>query len=307
MNDRELIWEAYVSGSLDPKKEMIHKIMQNGNISESDAERVFDHYTTATYYRVDKKPLVQLDQKTNTYNYKENDLSYKTINFVLDKLKKDYDVNEFYHAGLKILKVKDIQFDMGALGFHIGKKELVDYISKGLYKKDSGISDYDRQKGKRLQISKFGVVRVCSNNLEIEEIKEDMPWEDPVQLSVYLFYVGLISKIDAIGLLTHFGYQDDRDMEDFNEYDMDYSDSLFTALDKIENNPNYHPVEDIGMMSEHSEFYKNKEALGYLRNLLVNTYNYAGIQYTNEAEGKFIGEDQISICVLDKCILSDID
>jgi hypothetical protein len=307
MNDEELIWEAYVSGtSPDPKKEMIQQIMQNGNINETDAERLLDHYLTYTGYRVDNQPIIALDPNTNTYKLKDEKYtdwitSSNIINFSINQLKKDYDVNEFYHAGPKLLKVKDIEFDRGALGFHIGKKELVDSISKkvGYF--------YDRKNMSR--ISKFGVVRVC-DRLEIEEIEEDLPWEEPIHLIVYLFFVGLYNKIDAINLLEHFGYQDNRDLEEFDENDMDFEDSLFAALDNIEkhherSNSDYHPVEDLGVTIHPSEFYKNKEALEHIRKFLIEC-GYSGIQYPNEAEGRFIGNNHISICVLDKCILRDI-
>ena len=308
MNVEELIWEAYVSGtSPDPKKEMIQQIMQNGKINQTDAERLLDHYLSSTEYIKDNKPIIALDPNTNTYKFeherfKEWVTSPKIINFSVDKLKKYYDVNEFYHAGPKLLKVKDIEFDRGALGFHIGKKELVDSISKkvGYF--------YDRKNMSR--ISKFGLIRVCDSGLEIVEIEEDLPWEEPIHLIVYLFYVGLYNKIDAINLLQHFGYQDDRDLEEFDKNDMDFGDSLFVALDNIEKhhqrlNSSYHPVDDLGVTTHPSEFYKNKEALEHIRKYLIEC-DFAGIQYPNEAEGRFIGDNHISICVLDKCILRDI-
>ena len=317
MNDVKLIWESYLNilneNKTYTKNELIQHLITNGNINETDAEKILDYYTTNQYEALEYYlPFIQLDPATNTYKISETRIGGKPpeslftdksrIEYSLGQVK-DYEkytgINEFYHAGPKILKVKDIEFNRGSLGFHVGKQELVDFISqkKGYF--------YDR-KG-TFKISKFGVKYNCGNGKEIIEIDEDLPWEDPVRLAVLFRYHGSIQKDDAITILNHFGYQDNRDLEYFDEYNMDHEDSLFQALDNIDKGKySYHPVDDIGVVSPDSDFYKNQEALEYLRNYLVNL-GYSGIEYPNEAEGNLMQNSQISICILDKCALTDID
>jgi hypothetical protein len=317
MNDEQLIWESYLNilneNKTYTKNELIQQLITNGNINETDAEKILNYYTTDYYEALEYySRFIQLDPATSTYKLSETRINGKPpeslftdkdrIKYSLVEVKeheKHTDVNEFYHAGPKILKVKDIEFNRGSLGFHVGKQELVDFISqkKGYF--------YDR-KG-TFEISKFGVKYNCGNGKEIIEIDEDLPWEDPVLLTVLFCYHGLIKNNDAITILNHFGYEDNRDLNDFDEYNMDHEDSLFQALDNMNKGKrSYHPVEDIGIVNPDSDFYKNQEALEYLRNYLVNL-GWSGIEYPNEAEGSLMQNSQISICILDKCSLSDIN
>jgi hypothetical protein len=167
--------------------------------------------------------------------------------------------------------------------------------------------------GKRLKISKFKVKANCGDKY-IETSNEDMPWEDGLLLPVYLYYQGLINKKDAIEMLQHFEVYDTREDDDYN-YNDDEDTSYYIALDKIErrggatSGSGYHPADDLHMMSEHGRLYKDQAALEYIRRYLVDEYNYAAIEYVNSAEGMHVKEEdddeEISICILDSCILED--
>ena len=216
-----------------------------------------------------------------------------------------------YHAGPTILKVEDIEFDRGALGFHLGTEQQIEYISKGTYKKDSGLSHRQMERGGRLKISKFLVSPHCPNGKYITIIESDMPWEDPVQLAIYLNYSGILNRVDVERALDVFGYQDNR--EDGEDIDDDDLGSLYySVLDKIHRfgyySSNYHPADDLPVVHPYNEYFKDKQALSFVRNLLVEQ-GFAGIIYENVGEGMHVtdsGEDQYSLCVLDKCILKDV-
>jgi len=211
-----------------------------------------------------------------------------------------------YHAGPKTLKVNDIEFDRGAMGFHLGTEQQMEYISKGIFKRDAGLSNRQIQRGQRLKISKY-LVSPMANNKYIPRIETDMPWEDPVQLSVYLYYVGLLPRQEVESALDVFGYVDNRD--EYNDDDL--GNILFTVLDKVDRfgfySENYHPSDDLPVVHPNNEHFKDPQALGFIRNLLVEQ-GFAGIIYENVGEGMHVSsehENQYSLCVLDKCILKD--
>lgn len=196
----------------------------------------------------------------------------------------------WYHAGPFILTKDIIRFDLGSMGFHLGTKKQVEYISKGTYK---------RGVGKNLKISEF---RLYDNygDLYTETIETDMPWEDARMCVVYLVYAGIVNEWGAEKFLNSLGI--DRDDDD------DESKSFFIALDKIKRygSENYHPSDDLYMMSEHSAYFKHTESLGMLRRLLVDDYSIGAIKYLNEAEGVF-SEHTYSVCLLDKSLVADSD
>jgi len=264
-------------------------------------------------YRNKLKESNRLREEMEKFNERERKFPQLFRHLDADELAPNQEPSPqiLYHAGTKILKVKDIEFDRGALGFHLGTKEQMEYISKGTYKRDSGLSHRQMQQGGRLKISKFLVSPVCTGGKYILRIDTDMPWEDPVQLSVYLNYVGLLNREDVEHALDVFGYVDNRDMEEDIGDDYDLGNILYTVLDKIQrfgfDSDEYHPADDLPIITEHSEFYKDKQALGFIRNLLVEQ-GYAGIIYENVGEGTHVTseESQYSLCILDKCILKDV-
>ena len=348
MNDEILIWEAYNSSGKnedninEPQKqtemtedEVLSLLMKVGGLSSlEDAKYVLDFSTSH------RKWIVQKSHNGNLII--PDDYSYKVLfskNYIeavlWDKTKEEkkqkreteqnsiktdnkpdpkilglfYTDNSqiLFHAGTRLLKVSDIEFDRGALGFHLGTEEQMEYISKGTYKKNSGLSDRQIESGKRLKVSKFLVSPKCGES-RIEFIESDLPWEDPPQLVVYLYWVGCLERNDVEAALSVFGYEDNREVyHDEN----DLGNIFYDVLDKIDKKPgmtNYIPVDDIPRLTEWGEFYKDKEALGYVRNLLIEK-GYAGFVYENVGEGSFVSseEDQYSLCVLDKCILKDVE
>ena len=167
--------------------------------------------------------------------------------------------------------------------------------------------------GKRLKISKFKVKATCEEK-RVESINEDMPWEDGLLLPVYLYYQGIINKADAEEMLQYFEVYETRDEDDRLDPD-DEDNSYFIALNKIErrggstSGSGYHPADDLPMMSEHGRLYKDQAALEYIRRYLVDVYDIAAIEYVNSAEGIHVttedDDEEMSICILDHCILED--
>lgn len=290
------------------ENDIIPHLMRIAGISESEA--------IAYWHKIMITDKVKRNPQTNTYTIKTSALEPNVIKFELDFIPwhEKHDSKIYYHAGRFPIKVEDIKFDMGALGFHLGSERLVKYISKGTYKKNSGISHSQMASGNRLKISKFKVKANCGKKYIVYS-NEDMPWEDGLLLPVYLYYQGIINKSDAIEMLQHFEVYDTREDDNY-DYDEDEDTSYYIALDKIErrggaySGSNYHPADDLPMMSEHGRLYKDTAALEYIRRYLVDEFNYAAIEYINSAEGMHVTteddeDEEVSICILDPCILED--
>jgi hypothetical protein len=293
-------------------EEAVKYMMKVAKITEKEADAVWMKLLSASHRRVKR------NEKTGIYTIDKMVLDPASIHTELGFIpwyeKNDHKI--YYHAGRLPITASNVRFSMGALGFHLGSEKLVEYISKGSYKKDSGISNREMEMGKRLTISKFKVKSECGLRY-IVDCNEDMPWEDPIQLSVYLYYEGIINKDDAKIFLDHFEVYDTRDEDDIYGFNNDDEDTTYhIALDKIErrggasSGSGYHPSDDLPMMSQYGKMYKDRDGLEFIRRYLMDEYNYAAIEYINAAEGIHVmdkeGDEELSICILDPCLLEDV-
>lgn len=184
-----------------------------------------------------------------------------------------------YHAGPFKLTVNMIQFDKGAMGFHVGTFDQAEWVRT---KTKHGFGG---------KISKFKVYHT-TNNLYMDTIETDMAWEHADLLLLELLTAGMINDSDAVALA---------DKWNINDYDF-YEGNYYLYLNKASRmfGREYFPADDIGYNLT-SEFYKNKEKLSDIRQMLIE-HGYGAIKYQNNVEGT---KSDKSICILDKSMIED--
>ena len=199
----------------------------------------------------------------------------------LNKVDDDDDII-VYHAGPRKLKPSDIKCDLGALGFHVGTLSQATDFSTG-----------NASRVKNAPISKFKL-----NDDTIIELDSDMPWEHPDLLLLDFVNDHIISASDAHKLATLWGM----DTNDF--YSSDESTNITHAkIDQANRSmkPDFYSGDEYGYNFS-PDFYKNREKLGQLRAVLIESFN--GFKYPNDVEGD-LGE--YSYCILNPKVLSPVE
>lgn len=187
-----------------------------------------------------------------------------------------------YHAGPRKLKVNDIVFDRGAMGFHVGTIDQAKWVASGKHKK-----------GSNLPISKYKVFDSVGY-LYKEEIPHDMAWEHADILLVELVHDGLLNYTDAHDIVNL-----------WDDLAVDRIEELHLLIDRAHRNygnSNFYPMDAFDTISLSSDVYKNREKLSLIRHALVEQ-GYGAIEYKNEVEGNLTDK---SICILDKSIIQDV-
>lgn len=181
-----------------------------------------------------------------------------------------------YHAGPRKLNPNNIQFDLGALGFHVGTIDQAEYVASGKTKK-----------GKNLPISTFEVLDSV-DGLYMDDVQTDMPWEHADLLIIEFVHLGMINDTDAHTAVNS-----------WHDVSSELRNEIHQAIDKAKrffDRKNFYAGDEIGY-NLFSSVYKNRQKLEQIRHILINQ-GIGAIAYPNEVEGNKLGE--YSIVVLDK-------
>ena len=191
-----------------------------------------------------------------------------------------------YHSGPKKITIDNVNFDMGAMGFHVGTADQANFRTIG---------------NKNSKMSMFEIYTTTPDGkLSIHDINRDMPWEHADGLIIELVLLGIIDKTEALNLLHSWNdlYSDHVELiEDLIEqayiiFDEDNTRKLeeFNSAEEIPNE-----------LFLSSDTYKNKKKLNDIRLLLIKNRTGA-IKYPNEVEG-----EGYSFVILDKRMIAPKD
>ena len=193
-----------------------------------------------------------------------------------------------YHAGPNKLSAKFIQFDKGAMGFHVGTLNQAEWVAAG----KTGKSNYRNP----LPISKFKVFHELPNGLDLIPVDIDMAWEHADILLIELIHNGFFGgNLDYIhNLIDSWNDVDEEKIKELHE--------LVDIARSRRGDENFFARDAFEEMSLDPSVYKNREKLSQIRNLIVTKEHIGALEYPNSVEGT---ESGYSICILDKSMIED--